>query len=364
MKKVLVGYIIDGKKSGIDKYLLNMLKALEGKEYKIDFLTNELDLELENSLKKYGSVIYEIPRLTHPLKQVRIIISIIKENKYDVAYFNISEAFNLTGIFAAYLCNVPKRIVHSHSSGCDSASKMKWIKVFLHSVAKQILPFWANKFVACSDKAMQWMFPVRLIKKQQVELILNGVDVKKFVFSEEIRENVRKNMKWDNKKILLHVGSFLYVKNHVFLVKLMEYLKDKREEYHLVLVGDGPLRTEIENVVEEKNLKNCIEFLGVRSDVEKLMQGSDYFLLPSHFEGLPLTAVEAQVSGNVCILSDTITKDAKLSELCEYVSTDNVEDWEKTINKYANHTKSAFVNKTDKVIDIMEQAELFKKMFL
>ena len=363
MKKVLIGYIIDGKKSGIDKYLLNMLKAIEGKEFQIDFLTNQIDKELQKQLAQYGSALYEIPTLKHPIKQVKQIKQILQEGEYEVAYFNISEAFNCTGLLASYLAKTPKRILHSHSSGCDSASKAKYLKIVLHNIAKQLLPLWANTFVTCSDKAAAWMFPKRVVKSGKVELILNGVYAERFVFSNEKREQVRKEMGWEDKKILMHVGSFLYVKNHPFLLDIINQIKTQAEEYRLVLVGDGPLKPEIERMVQEGGLEGDVEFLGVRSDVADLIQGCDVFLLPSHFEGLPLTAVEAQVSGNPCVLSANITKDAKIAEYCEYASIEDVKEWVEKILKYRNYTKTAFENNSGKVVDVMKQGPLFEKLF-
>lgn len=363
MKKVLIGYIIDGKKSGIDKYLLNMLKAIEGKEYQIDFLTNQIDVELQNQLNQYGSKLYAIPTLKHPVKQVKQIKQILKEGAYEVAYFNISEAFNCTGLLASYLAKTPKRILHSHSSGCDSASKMRWVKIALHNIAKQFLPFWANAFVTCSDKAAEWMFPKRVVKSGKVELILNGVYADRFAFSQEKRDAVRRQMNWEDKKILMHVGSFFYVKNHPFLLDIINNVKKYAEDYRLVLVGDGPLKPEIERMVQEGGIQDYVEFLGLRSDVADLIQACDVFLLPSHFEGLPLTAVEAQTSGTPCVLSANITKDAKLSELCEYASIEDVNEWVEKILKYQNHTKMAFENTSGKVVDVMQQGPIFEKLF-
>lgn len=363
MKKILIGYIIDGKKSGIDKYLLNMLTAIEGKGYQIDFLTNRIDEGLQKQLAQYGCRLYEIPTLKHPVQQVKQIKKILKDNAYEVAYFNISEAFNCTGLFASYLAKTPKRILHSHSSGADSVSKIRFVKIALHKIAKQLLPFWANAFVTCSDKAAEWMFPKRVLKSGKVQLILNGVYAEKFAFSPEKRKEVREQMQWQDKKILMHVGSFFYVKNHPFLIQIMESLKEQKKDYCLVLVGDGPLRADTEALVREKQLDAYVEFLGLRSDVADLIQACDVFLLPSHFEGLPLTAVEAQTSGTPCVLSANITKDAKLSETCEYASTEDVAEWVEIIVKYENYTKSAFCNTSGKVVDVMQQGELFVELF-
>ena len=75
--KILVGFIMDGNAGGIDKYLLNFLEKVSSKEVKLDFLTNEVDSDLEKKLKTYGSKIYAIQNLKHPITQYRQVKAII-----------------------------------------------------------------------------------------------------------------------------------------------------------------------------------------------------------------------------------------------------------------------------------------------
>ena len=79
MKKLLVGFIMDGKSGGIDKYLLNFLTKVSNEEVRIDFLTNEIDVELQTELKKFHSNLYAIANLKHPVSQYRQVCRIMKE---------------------------------------------------------------------------------------------------------------------------------------------------------------------------------------------------------------------------------------------------------------------------------------------
>ena len=89
MKKILVGFLIDGKCGGVDRYLMNFLQIVAGPELQIDFLTNRVDADLKNRLAAYGSELYEIPSLMHPLRQYHAIADLIRKNHYDITYFNI-----------------------------------------------------------------------------------------------------------------------------------------------------------------------------------------------------------------------------------------------------------------------------------
>ena len=87
--------------------------------------------------------------------------------------------------------------------------------------------------------------------------------------------------------------------------------------------------------MESLNLQEVIIFLGVRKDVKNLLQGFDIFLLPSIFEGLPVTLVEAQGAGLKCFVSNTVTKEIDLEcELTEFISLDkSSEEWAEIIDK-------------------------------
>ena len=128
--KILVGFIMDGKAGGIDKYLLNFLEQVHNECVQVDFLTNHIDANLKQKLEQYDSHLYEVANLKQPNLQYRQICDIIQKNKYDVTYFNISTAISRIGPQAAFDCNVPIRVIHSHSTGNDCSNPYKrncWI---------------------------------------------------------------------------------------------------------------------------------------------------------------------------------------------------------------------------------------------
>ena len=310
--RVLIGYFIDGKHSGIDKYILSLIESLSSKDIKIDILTSKID---EEAQVKYGNKkisFIEIPRLSHPTHQYKKMDSILKENHYDIAYFNISETFNSIGIYAAYKNKVPKIIVHSHASGsdCRNLPKRKLLEM-MNQIFKYCIAKWGNCYLACSKKAALWLYPKKLVELNQVKMIYNAVDSEKFKYNEEIRNIKRKELGLENKRILGHVGNFCYQKNQEFLLELIKSLGD---DYHLVLVGTGNDFETIQNKVKDEQLEKRVTLLGVRNDVNELLQAFDFFLLPSRFEGLPIVGVEAQFSGVPCIFSNKITEEVLLTK--------------------------------------------------
>ena len=93
-------------------------------------------------------------------------------------------------------------------------------------------------------------------------------------------------------------------------------------------MGDGEEKEKILEKVKNLDLVDCVRFLGVRNDVNKIMQCMDVMLFPSLFEGLPVTIIEAQASSLPCVLSDTITKECKIIENVEFLSLKtDVDTW-------------------------------------
>lgn len=333
MKKILVGYIEDGRHSGIDKYLLNFAQAALEQGVKIDFLTNQIDDELQKKLDRMGFGLIEIPSLKHPLKQYHAIRQILRGACYAGAYFNISESFNCMGLWAAKAEGVPVRIVHSHSSGVDRVNK--WVRAFrtcLHKICKPLLSYLATDYLTCSEVAARWMYTKKIIRNRDFEIIYNAVDGTKFAYSEEVRQRVRKELGISNKTFVLgHVGHFNWQKNHGFLMQTVKAVCEQYSDCILLAIGIGAGLEAMKTYVRELGIDAHVRFLGVRTDVQDLLCAMDVFVFPSRFEGLSVTCVEAQFSGLPCVFSSSISPETKISDRVVFLPTQSPEKWAETI---------------------------------
>jgi glycosyltransferase involved in cell wall biosynthesis len=109
-------------------------------------------------------------------------------------------------------------------------------------------------------------------------------------------------------------------KNHAFLLDIFFELYKTEKDAVLLLAGSGELEREIRDKAHRQGINKSVIFLGNRSDVRDLLQAMDVFVLPSFFEGLPLTLVEAQASGLRCFTSTNVTEEAKVTDLVRYIS--------------------------------------------
>ena len=90
MKKILIGYLIDGKNSGIDNYILNIIDQIKNDNVKIDCLTNHIDNELKSRLDKLGVGLLEIPTLKHPYSHycaMKAIMAYMGSYRSDIVLF-------------------------------------------------------------------------------------------------------------------------------------------------------------------------------------------------------------------------------------------------------------------------------------
>ena len=332
--RILIGYFIDGKHSGIDKYILSFINTIKSEDVYIDVLTSNSNQEIMDQYVKYNVSTIIIPRLRNPYKQYKKMNAIFQENLYDIAYFNISETFNAVGIYSAYKNKIKKIIVHSHASDVDVRNSAKrFILKRLNQIFKSKIAKWANTYLACSKKAAQWLFTKKIIQNNKYEIIYNAIDDKKFIYNEEIRDKKRKELKLENKIILGHVGNFCYQKNQEFLIELMKALD--KNKYQMLLIGIGSDFEMIKDKIEKAGLNENIKLLGLRNDVNELMQAFDIFLLPSNFEGLPIVGVEAQTAGLPCIFSDKITDEILLTENSISLPLD-IQKWKEKIEEFTS----------------------------
>jgi glycosyltransferase involved in cell wall biosynthesis len=132
------------------------------------------------------------------------------------------------------------------------------------------------------------------------------------------------------------VGRFDPQKNHRFLLEIAGEILKRRKDVHFLLVGDGPLRPEIEDRARAEGIADKMHFVGSRTDVPRLMRGGmDVFIFPSLWEGLPITLIEAQAAGLQSVVSDTITIEVQvLAELMTPVSlSKHCDEWaDKTLD--------------------------------
>lgn len=167
-----------------------------------------------------------------------------KSHDYDIVYADTENALRAVHLLMARLAGVRVRVVHSHNTSMQTTSRLSRL---IARVMKYIFPLSATHFFACSDAAAQWLFPPCIWKKKKYTLAKNGVDLDAFRFDPEARRNLRRQLGIGENQLLLgHVGRFMPQKNHGFLLESFAEAAKQREDIRLMLIGEGPLKEEME----------------------------------------------------------------------------------------------------------------------
>ncbi len=364
MKKILFGVIMDGKAGGVDKYMLDFFESMREKGWHFDFLTNKIDPELKKALADKGADLIEFPRFTKPLAQYRAIQALVRRNRYDSVYFNASTALIFLSVMAARKGGAQKVIVHSHSSAMDCPSPFKKkILTLIHCLCKAPLCHYATDFCSCSDKASAWMFTPRILRSQKIKYVYNAVSVRTFQYQETVRAAMREKLGVSDAYVIGHVGNFLYPKNHAFLLDVFAKVVQQDPLARLLLIGDGDLFTQMQAKAAALQIQDRVIFAGRVSDVENYFQAMDVFVLPSHFEGMPIVSCEAQVNGLPCLLSDKISKDARIMNHCRFLPIDSAECWAQEILRCKKDSrKDAVVVNENYIYDNQKIAKVYENI--
>ena len=350
MKRIL----IDGMSNnmgGIEKFVHTLYEILKD-DCKVDFITVDDKIPFEEEFKANGSNIFRItPRYVSVKNYKKDIDKVFKMRHYDVLWFNKTTLSSIDCLKAAKKNGVSKIICHSHSSQ-NMGGKFT---MMMHCLNRKRVGRFIDQRIACSPEAAEWFFGKN---HKNVMIFQNAVDIKKYEPDQKIREKIRYELGVEQNFVIGHIGRFSPEKNHKFLIDIFEKVSEQTKAV-LLLCGDGALKNEIQEYVKEKQLVDRIFFLGIRNDINRILQAIDCIVFPSVFEGLPFALVEAQAAGVPCVISDTVSKDAGLTELVHFLSLDApLEEWRDTVLNYKDYRKVSVKKQlADKgySLDVMKQ---------
>lgn len=309
---------------GIATVQKNLHTYIDREKYSFDFVTTYSDSALIPYAESLGARVFVLPPQKTVILYCIALYKLLKKENYDIIHIHKNSTANPMACIVAKLAGAKKIIMHSHNTGAISG---KYADIS-HYIFRPLIRRIADKKVACSHEAGEWMFK----NDSDVNVIYNGIDIEKYSFNPQIREDVREKISLSDKFVIGHVGNFILQKNHRFMIDVLERLIRIRPETVLLFIGRGPLMEDIKQYAESKNVSEHVRFMGTRDDVAQLYQAMDVFLFPSSYEGFGIAAVEAQSAGVPCVFSDVIIKDIIVIEKAVSLSLKtSVDEWAKTI---------------------------------
>lgn len=309
----IIGIVAGG---GVEAVIMNYYEHIDRTKVQFDFIVHDDNkIDITQKVEAMGGKVYKVtPYYKNPIAFMHGIYKVIRDHHYRIVHSNMNtlSAFSL---FAAWVAGAPVRILHNHSTSSPGETKRNIMKFMLRPFAR----LFANHYLACSRLAGEWMYGRKMMDSGKVTIVNNAIDLKKYAFNPQKRKILRKELGLADEFVIGHVGRFMFQKNHEFLIDVFAEAYKKNPHMALLLVGDGPLRPAMEEKVRRLGLTGHVKFLGLRNNVQDFYHVMDLFILPSHYEGLPVVGVEAQANGLLCLFSTKVTKETRLTHSAQFL---------------------------------------------
>lgn len=352
------------RNSGVASVVLSYMRFIDREIFDIELLTyNNGDKEIIDEITMLGIRIHYMPELSicSIIEFRKSLKAFFNKHKYEIVHSHFNQIDSIL-FDVAHKSGVVTCISHSHNSKLSDNA----VKSIRNRIMCFPIKYEADLWAACSVPAGKCLYGNKFEKSKKSFIIRNGVDCDKYSFDLMTRQKIRKQLGYTDDDIIIgHVGGFRIQKNHTRLISIIELLVKQNPKYKLVMIGDGELKNNIEELVNQKQLMRNIKFLGTKNNINEYMNGFDLFILPSLYEGLPVVAIEAQTNGLNCIMSDSITKEANLTK-CIYVSlNDDDETWCKAIQTAPKGHNPNYLNMVRSAgFDMRDACNLMQKKYI
>lgn len=330
---------------GISSMVINLCSHMDRSKVNFDYLVfrNEEEFfELKARMLGGKKLVADVSSYQVGIKKGIVKLAktykVLKSNQVKIFHINASTPYDILLSIVAKIAGVKVIIFHSHNTFFSTNS---FVKKILINICRPMISCFSDCNIACSQKAAQFMFSNSVNKNKQYILLKNGIEVEKYIFNVDIRNEFRTRYHCEDKFVIGHIGRFTYQKNHERVIEIFKTLKSKRDNAVLFLIGEGELFNNIKQKVHDLDLDDCVFFMGTSDEVYKFLQMFDMFLLPSRFEGLPVVVIEAQAADLPVVLSNEITEEVKLTDKVYFVNLNEDNDsWADTcINAYNSNPK-------------------------
>lgn len=313
-------------RGGSQAYVMTVFRNIDKTKFQVDFVASFTeDNDYSEEIKELGGTLYLLPRfnMLNYFSFCKSWNSFFYEHHYDIVHGHA------TGAASIYLSIAKRRgcitVSHSHSDGYRGGVFARLLKYLLAKRVRTVSDYWFS----CSSKAAERLYGLEYKTFERYYEMPNAIDVEKYKYDPQVRENVRKALGVGSKTILYgHVGSFSVPKNHKFLLEVFRSIHEKDKSSKLLLVGSGPLETEVLSFIAAYELTDSVILKGTVSNVPDYLYAMDAMIFPSLFEGFGIAVLEAEASGLYTIVSDNIPKEVCIVDCVKRLSLeDSIQLW-------------------------------------
>lgn len=352
-------------RGGAENAIMNYYRHIDRRKVQFDFLlTESRKCHFEDEIRSLGGKVFRVPllRLSNPWPYLKAVSSFFNNHQeYKIVHSHTSSK-SFFPLCIAKMKGIPVRIAHSHNTRSETGYR-GWIRDTLKIVLKRV----ANHYFACGEEAAVWLYGEKYVNEGNVRILPNVIECQKFGFDDNIRSHIRTKLSVNDETLIVGcVARFSPQKNLLFAIDVFCRVNEIDRNSKLILVGDGEERIQIESRILRLGLSDRIILTGVVSNVSDYEQAMDVFLMPSLFEGLPLSLIEAQISGLRCFVSTGIPEEVDKTGLVSFLPLeDGAKKWADLIIANKNYERRSHVEELKEVgYDAETSAEKLQNFYL
>lgn len=358
----IIGKMVNG---GIESVIMNYYRHIDRTRVQFDFIVDndfepgaQFKVIPPEEIEAMGGRVYFCPPYQCINRYIYELTRLFQEKHYQIVHSHIN-TLSVFPLYAAKRAAVPIRIAHSHSM----AGKGEILRNILKYSLRPFSKVFATHYAACSRYAGEWLFGKRTMECGEVTIFNNAIDPEKFRFNPEVRGEVRKELRIEDKFVSGHVGRFCYQKNQEFLIDVFEEVYRKNPNAVLLLIGDGKDRTKIEEKIRNLGAGRGVILLGNQNNMERLYQAMDVFMFPSRYEGFGIAAVEAQMCGVRTIVSTAVPAEVKVAPETAFLDLkDGPKRWANEIMQSTRQSKPSLSQAFDITVQAKKMTDYYGEL--
>ena len=344
MAEIRVLHILHSmNRGGAENAIMNYYRHIDRSKMQFDFLLTEPNkCQFEDEIISLGGRVYRIPllKMSNPIPYLKAVsVFLDKHPEYKIVHSHTSSK-SFFPLWIAKRKGIPVRIAHSHNTKSETGFR-GWIRDTLKIALKKV----ATHYFSCGEEAAIWLYGRRFYEEGKVRVLPNVIECQKFGYNGGVREQMRSQLLIHKETLVIGcVARFSPQKNLLFAIDVFHKIHEKEKDSMLLLIGDGEQRPLIESRILEYGLVDSVFLTGVVPNVPDYEQAMDIYLMPSFFEGLPLSLIEAQISGLKCFVSTGIPREVDKTGLVTFLSlNDGADKWAETIITNKRYVRRDYV---------------------
>ena len=346
------------KKGGVERFVEDFVGSQEGCRLSQSMLSICTGIVSSVDCPKYGPM-HDGESMPSMLWGAFALDGFLAGHVFDVVHIHTQNSSGFLYAAIAKKRGVPCRIIHSHNSslGIGSGVAKRMAQVLFRVVFEGS----ETTRLACSTEAGEHLF-----SNNGFRIVPNGIELDRFLYNDSERHCIREHLGISDGEMLVScVGSMIQAKNHIRALSVFAELLHYRPDAKLLILGDGELRSFIEEESTRLGIADRVCLPGYVEDAWRWYSAMDAVLFPSLHEGFPLSLVEAQCNGLPVVCSDTVTREVGILESCRFLSLEDSDTlWAKVLlSAHRDTTKASAELVKSKGFDRESTAELLLEIY-